>query len=42
MPGLVRWELPEDLPTTNNKTIPFRYDIAVFDRFVEMLPRPRR
>ncbi len=42
MPGLVRWELPEGLPTTDGKTNPFRYDIAVFDRFVDLLPRPRR
>jgi hypothetical protein len=42
MPGLVRWELSEDLHTTDGKINPFRYDIAVFDRFVDMLPRPRR
>lgn len=42
MQDLVRWELPQRLPQTDGATNPFRYDVAMFDRFVEMLPHPRR
>lgn len=42
MPNCVYWKLPDDLPNADNATNPFRYDVAMFDRFVQMLPRPRR
>ena len=42
IPFLVRWELPDGLPQADDATNPFRYDVSMFDRFVQMLPRPRR
>jgi nicotinamide riboside kinase len=42
IPCLVRWELPDGPPQADDAPNPFRYDVSMFDRFVQMLPRPRR
>ncbi|KQV38912.1 hypothetical protein ASE37_22210 [Rhizobium sp. Root268] len=42
MPGLVDWELPEILTSISDAMNPCRYDVSAFDRFIQMLPRPRR
>jgi nicotinamide riboside kinase len=42
MSGLVEWELTDGLPPLNDTTSPCRYDMSKFDRFIKMLPRPRR
>ncbi|RWX81469.1 hypothetical protein EPK99_04035 [Neorhizobium lilium] len=40
--GRLNWELSETLPAAEHTPNPYRYDVSVFDRFIQMLPRPRR
>ncbi|MBP1862199.1 hypothetical protein [Rhizobium herbae] len=39
MPERVVWELPQMLPPTAATGDPHRYDLALFDRFIGLLPR---